>query len=381
MSTRIARMVRFGLVYGAAVLCRAGSVGAQSYTITDLGTLGGNASQAYAVNELGQVVGEATTVGGNSHAFLWLPEPGYGLPAGMNDLGTLGGSGSAAFGINNLGFVVGQADTSDPAISRAFQWDPTTGVMTDLGTPAGPSVARAINDWGEIVGTARDAQGFDQAFHRSQGGAIVFFSDVSPGDATSVGVALGYSGNVNFSGTYFFPARAFKFGGETGLLPLDDLGVESFANDMNGLNQAVGSVTSNTFEHAALWIFTALTDLGTLGGTDSRAQGINDSTHIVGVADTGAETEHAFLWHDGAMTDLNDLLPPSSGWELATATDINHSGKIVGHGAIGAETHAFLLEAGPGVIPTVSDWGIVVMGLLVLTGGTLILVQHRLRAT
>ena len=215
MSTRIARMVGFGLVSGAAVLCGAGSVGAQSYTITDLGTLGGNASRVYAVNELGQVVGEATTVGGNSHAFLWLPEPAYGLPAGMNDLGTLGGSGSAAFGINNLGFVVGQADTSDQAVSRAFQWDPTTGVMTDLGTPAGPSLARATNDFGEIVGTGRDAQGFDQAFYRSQDGWIFFFSDASPGDATSVGVALGYAGNVNFSGTYFFPARAFKFGGDS----------------------------------------------------------------------------------------------------------------------------------------------------------------------
>ena len=97
------------------------------------------------------------------------------------------------------------------------------------------------------------------------------------------------------AGTFFPPAQAFKFGGETGLLALEDLGSTSFVYGMNTLNQAVGSVGSNGSEKASLWVFSALTDLGTLGGSESRARAINDLTQIVGSANTSTEIEHAFL--------------------------------------------------------------------------------------
>ena len=58
------------------------------YTVTDLGTLGGNSTTAYAVNASGKVVGYATTLDGDTHAFLW--ENGV-----MQDLGTFGGPDSA----------------------------------------------------------------------------------------------------------------------------------------------------------------------------------------------------------------------------------------------------------------------------------------------
>jgi len=43
------------------------------------------------------------------------------------------------------------------------------------------------------------------------------------------------------------------------------------------------------------------------------------------------------------MTDLNDLLPPGSGWELTQAEDINEVGQIVGWGEIGGPTRGFLM--------------------------------------
>jgi probable HAF family extracellular repeat protein len=63
-----------------------------SYTITDLGTLGGDSCLPAGVNYSGQVVGTSTTTYGESRAFAWW----HGT---MTDLGTLGGdtsSGSAA---------------------------------------------------------------------------------------------------------------------------------------------------------------------------------------------------------------------------------------------------------------------------------------------
>ena len=66
-----------------------------SYSVIDLGTLGGGYSRAGDINASGQVVGES-----NSHAFLW--QSGI-----MTDLGTLGGSDSTANGINNINLALG----------------------------------------------------------------------------------------------------------------------------------------------------------------------------------------------------------------------------------------------------------------------------------
>jgi probable HAF family extracellular repeat protein len=87
-----------------------------------------------------------------------------------------------------------------------------------------------------------------------------------------------------------------------------------------------------------------MTDLGTLGGNFSFAYDINDHGQVVGYATTTSGTNHAFLYSNGTIIDLNSLLSPTSGWELQLATGINDSGQIAGYGSINGQTHAFLLD-------------------------------------
>jgi probable HAF family extracellular repeat protein len=119
-----------------------------AYTLTNLGTLGGQTAQAYDINEAGQVVGYAYTASLQQHAFLW-------TDGVMTDLGTLPtGSSSKAFGLNDNGQVVGYALDGSPAgggHNHAFLWE--DGEMTDLLPVPQFSTGNAINDSGQVAGT------------------------------------------------------------------------------------------------------------------------------------------------------------------------------------------------------------------------------------
>ena len=96
------------------------------YTITDLGSLGGN-SFAYGVNDHGDVVGESQLAGNVVHrAVLW-------RNGTMIDLGTLTPvhDSAIAWDVNNRRQVVGESMTGvDQNQGLPFVWD--DGVMTAL---------------------------------------------------------------------------------------------------------------------------------------------------------------------------------------------------------------------------------------------------------
>ncbi len=69
-----------------------------------------------------------------------------------------------------------------------------------------------------------------------------------------------------------------------------------------------------------------ITDLGTLGGSDSSAYGLNNQGQIVGQSQTATGHYKAFVWQQGQMSQLSTLAD-----DYSLANDINDSGTIVGY--------------------------------------------------
>jgi len=323
---------------------------AQNYAIVDLGTLGGSTSQAHGINAKGWIVGESLTKESQDHAFVYHDGPMFdvGVTGGMsigyavNDagqtggcyfgdhfqafvaadkvaaIGTLGASHSSGFALNSRGHSVGDSYTSDLK-HHAFLWDGKE--MHDLGTLGGSfSAARGVNANDVVVGWAYLPNG---AYHAYAGGTA-------------------------------------------GLVDLGTLGGSCSAADaVNDAGAIAGYsyLEGNQKLHACLWIGGKPRDLGVLTGSASEALALNgEASTVVGRAQvpskTGALSYHAFVWTNGTMRDLNDLVPPNSGWLLEEATGVNDAGQIVGSGTYQGQRRAYLLQPASGAsaaaaLPTV----------------------------
>jgi probable HAF family extracellular repeat protein len=131
-------------------------------TAVDIGSLGGLGATALGINDGDHIVGYYDTTNSTSHAFHY-------FGGTMTDLGTLGGDYSYGIGINNSNVVVGGSFVDvNNSIYRAFIW--SNNALADLNnlldaSGAGWTLveARAINDAGQIVGTATHG-GVNHAF-------------------------------------------------------------------------------------------------------------------------------------------------------------------------------------------------------------------------
>jgi len=193
-----------------------------TYTITDLGTLGGF-SYGYGINDLGQVTGESTNSNGADYAFLY-------SSGTMTNIGNGSTYVPSGWGINASGQVsaTGLDATNDQ--SHAFLY--SAGTWTDLGTLPGDnfSYGNGINDSGQITGQSGVINGSYHAFL------------YSAGTMTDLGTLPG--------------------------------GNSSVGNGINASGEVTGSAYTVTdgFSHAFLYSAGTMTDLGTLpGGNESLA--------------------------------------------------------------------------------------------------------------
>jgi probable HAF family extracellular repeat protein len=317
------------------------------YTITDLGTLGGDRSTAFGINRTGHVVGSAQTLDGSTHAFVY-------LKTGLIDLGTFGGNESYAYRISDSDVIVGRASTQDGTF-RPFVIS-ATGALFDLSNVDTRlqgifSTAVDINGAGYVVGYRQTHVDHMAARHR-----VFIWRDPHLVDLGTFGGEDGVVSAINEAGElvgYFGTEPHADYADhhgflqdEKGLTDLGSLGGRmTTPTDLNHSKQVVGyAQTSSGEHHAFLYLAGRLTDLGTLpGGTQSYAYAINNVGQAVGTSDSSSGAQRAVLFHGDQVRDLNDSIPVGTNWILTEARDINDAGQIVGTGVVDGQVHAFLL--------------------------------------
>ena len=122
-------------------------------------------------------------------------------------------------------------------------------------------------------------------------------------------------------------------------------GTQSQAWAINDNGLVVGFAEGAHGRHGFLYNGSTMQDLGTLGGTDydgSDARSINSSGSIVGFAETSAGTQDAYLYNGSTMTNLGTLGGTASHTMESRAYGINDSGQVVGWALTTNGSHAFL---------------------------------------
>jgi probable HAF family extracellular repeat protein len=341
-------------------------VSAQSYAIVDLGTLGTGWSEANALNNLGQVVGY---YGSNrSRAFYWDPA------SGMIDIGALSTGPNAfstiAYGINDGGQVVGLSSAPGDGFYHAFSWKSSTG-MVDLGTLGGnQSMAFGINNSGQIVGTSQNSSNSKYTAVLWQNGVI---QDVGQNGASDVASAINDAGMIvgrSGQGPILIQGTSITSLGNLGLPAGAANAINASGIVVGGSNVASGGVAG------FVWANGAISNLGTLGGSSgTNALGVNAAGVIVGQSPKDEfGTYHAFIYSGGILQDLNDLVTPNSGFTIINATDINSSGQIVGSAITGGQRHAVLLSP----IPEPAAYAMMLAGLALIAVRSKVAMMRRI---
>ncbi len=354
-----------------------------SYRVTNLTPLGGTSSVGFSINDRGWVAGRSNLSGNQSrHATLW-------RNGALTDLGTLGGPNSAVlWPVKNIrGIVSGIAQTDEPdplneTWSCGFFFPPATGtgkrclgfrwkdgVMTRLPTLGGThGFATGTNNLGQTVGWAENTVHDSTCVEpqQLQFRAVVWGSRENqirelpplPGtdDTVTAATALNDFGQVvgisgicdqavgRFSAIHsvlWEHGRPVEIGDLGGVAWNTPMAINQ-RGDVVGFANASAADGGNLNPRAFLWIRSqGIRNLGVVpGDVTSQATGINEWRQVVGQSCDVNDNCRGFLWRNGAMVDLNDLVVGDYDDVITTANDIDDFGRITGQ-AFDAETNQF----------------------------------------
>ena len=309
------------LVFSVTSVCHAGAV---RYTVTDLGFLPGHvSSHATHINDRGQVVGYSIDGYVDSKGYAWGERYAFTWENGaMNQLVSFPTQSPLA--INAAGHV----------LTYSFVW--RSGLVQQL--PYGYD-GRDMNDQDQIL--LQDYVTFQSSVILQPDGTLT--PVVIPGSAhvyadelNNLGEVVGDTDNYTNSGLFLWSNGTVTY------LPGDT------ATDINDVGQVVGytrvQIGLSSAYTAFVWQNGEYTELAP--GVISSPSAINNLGQVVG---WGEEHNRGFawIWDDGTLADLNELVPANSGWFLESAEDINNCGQIVGVGRLNGVDHGFLLTLVP----------------------------------
>jgi probable HAF family extracellular repeat protein len=193
----------------------------------------------------------------------------------------------------------------------------------------GRIIPHAINDRGQVIGTAKVIRGGWRIFRWDKDGGM---EDLGPYEAIQNLSYLQINNTGQIAGNTVDPngvGRAFirDPNGHEHILGAPG-GANVAATALNNRGQVVGyAEAEGGVRQACLWDpALGMRYLGTLGGRESRACSVNDAGQITGFAQTSDTRWHAFRWDPNAgMSDLG--FAPSDPMAMCY---INNSGFIVG---------------------------------------------------
>jgi probable HAF family extracellular repeat protein len=237
------------------------------------------------------VVGACESAFALDHAILW--EAGH-----LTDLGTLGGEMSFAGWINDAGAIIGAAD--GPFNERLpFLWQ--DGRMRAI-----PSLAADALGWEFALEThyvAADGRIWGAGSYRGVQGHI-------------------YEMTPQPDGSYSIRSRGKVDGLDPRVYAFNEQGQAAAAAEFHG--------PTGSRREAIFWDEGGTIRLGNMGKPGSYANALNNRGQVVGLYDS--DNYHAFVWENGVMVDLNDLVPPNNGYLLVSADAINDAGLILCNG-------------------------------------------------
>ena len=353
----------------------------RGYRVVALPSHGSATSEGLSINDDGWIAGtspgpEVDTI----QASLWI--------AGVKlDLGTLGGPNSAVLWPvkNTSGMISGVAETADldplledwscsaffPTtthhVCRGFVWE--DGEMRALPTLGGThGFATGTNNLGQTVGWS-ETDVFDSTCNPPQ--RLQFLATLwgpghdqiqslppLPGDTTSAATAVndlgqvaGISGICSNSVGGRSAAHAVLWDGGTvtdignfgGIAWNTPMGINGHGDIVGFANQPTASPPTRFRPQAFVWTATdGIHPIELLpGDTRSQGLGINDRGQVVGTS--CAATCRGFLFEDGVVRDLNELVVSGMPGTIVIAGDINDDGVITGRLQMkSGETSAFV---------------------------------------